>query len=95
MFLKEYTLEELCEVDLSTVSIEGIEEEELAALVDLRNDLENHRWTCNNCEAVNFGDFTSGVEVDCEECGDLCQEFNESVYEVASWLCDVLEEREG
>lgn len=91
MLLKEFTLEELCEVDLSSISLEGISEDELAMLKDIRNDLVSHRWSCNNCEAVNFGDFTSGVEVDCESCGDLCQEFDDSVYEVAAWLCSVLD----
>lgn len=91
MLLKEFTLEELCEVDLSSLSLEGIGDDELAMLTDIRNDLVDHRWTCNNCEAVNFGDFSSGVEVDCECCGDLCQEFDESVYEVAAWLCSVLD----
>lgn len=90
MFLKEYTLEELCAVDLSSVSLKGIGDEELEMLEDLRNDLVSHHWTCSNCGAVNFGDFSAGVEVDCEYCGDLCQEYDESVYEVASWLCNVL-----
>ena len=91
MLLKEFTLEELCEVDLSSISLEGISEDELAMLEDIRNDLVSHRWSCNNCEAVNLGDFSTGVEVDCEFCGSLCQEFDESVYEVAAWLCSVFD----
>lgn len=90
MLLKEFTLEELCEVDLSSVSLKGIGDDELAMLTDIRNDLVNHRWTCDICSAVNLGDFSAGVEVDCDFCGSLCHEFDNSVYEVAAWLCSVL-----
>ena len=91
MKLKHYTLDELCQVDLSLVDLSDVETEELEELKELCRDLIDHRWSCENCEHVNFADYSSGVEVTCEECGNVSEEYDESVYDVAEWLYKNLE----
>ena len=86
MRLKHYTLDELCEVDLSLIDLSDIEPEELEELKELCRDLLDHRWSCENCDHVNCADYSSGVEVTCEECGNVSEEYDESVYDVAEWL---------
>ena len=54
-------------------------------------DYQQFVWTCENCEHTNVSDLTSGVEADCDECGTICPDVSEDMYEEALELASSFE----
>ena len=87
----EITLQTLLEVDLDKVDTSAFTEEQHYNLYDIYQKLHNFSWTCDDCGVTAYGDFASGVELDCENCGSVCTEHDESTYVVAEWLENLME----
>lgn len=43
-------------------------------------------WQCEDCGCANISDLTFGVEVECEDCGSICPEIDDEMYEEAREL---------
>lgn len=87
----EITLQTLLEVDLDKVDTSAFTEEQHYNLYDIYQNLQDFSWTCDECGATANGDFTCGVELECEWCGSVCTEHDESTYVVAEWLENLLD----
>lgn len=87
----EITLQTLLEVDLDKVDTSAFTEEQHYNLYDIYQKLHDFSWICDDCGATAYGDFTSGVELDCEYCGSVCTEHDDATYVVAEWLENLME----